>query len=188
MHQLLVCAWPMVDWHLLTAIKLIKVSLLLHETDEMRVIVVDHCSLALNDGSFVHCLELVARFEVFTNVFRRLILLLFEIGKIRAFLDHVREFIRRIEDNVEESDGSTGIVGELLHVEQLLAVIFCIERFLFLLKELLLWFGNLEEQDDSLNWLRYHILCPIFRTQHIEDGIFCCVEAYIRCLVPSFST
>lgn len=152
-------------------------SLLLDEADEVRIVVVHHCSLSLDDGSFVDCFELVAGLKVFADIFRRLFLLFLEISKVGSLLEDVREFVVRVENNVEKSNGTTCIVGQLLHVEQLLAVVLSLKSLLLFIEEFFLWLGCLVEEDDALHWFGDHILCPIFGTQHVVNGVLGGVEA-----------
>ncbi len=168
----------MVNGHQLAPVHLVEAALLLDERDEVGVHLTLHLGLTLVTGTLVHLLDLLVLFELLTNLLGGLVVLLStEFVEKGSLVDDVGIILHTVQEHMENGYGSAGVMSELLHVEQVLAVLLGVEGFLLLSGEGSLGGSLLEEEDDSLDWSGDHVLGPVLSAEHILDGVVGSVES-----------
>jgi hypothetical protein len=111
----------MVNWALLEAVKFVDVTVLGHKGDEVRVALSVDARLSLAYSLLVLIENLLAILEELGPSFGVLIeCLLAELIEEGVGDQNIWVFFFGVEDDVEESDGATGIDGVLFHVENVL--------------------------------------------------------------------
>lgn len=121
-------AWSVTNNSFLSSVKLIKFSIFFNKSNEMFLNFIHYSWL-----SFLHCWRMMlfhwfTFFEQLSNLFGCFSFrLLSEFVNFWARCYNIWVLVNRVQNNVEKSNGSAGVVSKLLHVEEILWLILFVQ-------------------------------------------------------------